>query len=322
MEYMARVAYDELSGIIKKRSVDFHVVKYHKFSRGEILPEIQQSVRLKRVFLFYDFNGDACHDMMVLMLTISALQDSGADSITLVLPFFPFQRQDRKDRSRVPISVKVVIEMMTDMFDKVDHVITLDMHSAQIEAAFKQAPDHLPGHVIFVPWILEHYGDRLNDLVIVGPDAGSEKRVDKIAELVGCKRAFLTKKRNGKDVAMHEIHGAKVKGKICIINDDIMDTCGTITKAAAALKSRGAAEIILTGTHPVFGGDAYKKLEASGLQVVTTDSIRTEPHDWLTVLPLARYMGHAILQNNIVDGSVSTIINDGLPKESKSKESK
>ncbi len=313
MEYMARVAYDELKNIVKKKSIDFHVVKYQKFSRGEVLPQIQGNVRLKNIYLFYDFNGDAGHDAMVLQLTIAALQDAGAASITLVMPFMPFLRQDRKDRSRVPISAKVFIQGY-ERFEKVERTITLDMHADQIQAAFDKRSDHLPGHVVFVPWILGHFGDRLQDVVIVGPDAGSEHRVDSMAEIVGCSRAFLTKKRSGATVEMHEIHGANVQGKVCIINDDIMDTSGTITKAALALTSAGALEVILTGTHPVFGGNAYENLQGSGLRVVTTDSLKTVPHDWKEVLPLGRYMAHAVLQNNIENGSVSHIITQGLPK--------
>lgn len=312
MEYMARASYRMLKCLIKKKSLDFHVLKYDKFSKGEVLPIPQKSVRLKHVYLFYDFNGDACHDAFVLQLTVSALQDAGADAITLVMPFMPFMRQDRKDRSRVPISARDFIQGY-ERYDKVERTITLDIHADQTQGVFTKRSDHLPGHVIFVPWIRGNFGDRLDDLVIVGPDAGSEKRVNAIAKRVGCKRAFLTKERDGKEIEMHEIHGASVKGKICLINDDIMDTGGTIIKAAAALVENGAKEVILSATHAVFGGPAYERLAASGFKVITTDSLTTEPHDWLSVLPLADYMAHAVLQNNIVDGSVSEIIRNGLP---------
>lgn len=312
MEYMARESYKMLQGLIKKKSLDFHVIGYDKFSKREVLPIPQKSVRLKHVYLFYDFNGDACHDAFVLQLTVSSLQDAGADAITLVMPFMPFLRQDRKDRSRVPISARDFIQGY-ERYDKVERTITLDMHADQTQGVFTKRSDHLPGHVIFVPWIKENYGGQLDELVIVGPDAGSEKRVSAIAKRVGCKRAFLTKERDGKSVEMHEIHGASVKGKTCLINDDIMDTCGTITKAASALMEHGAKEVILSATHAVFGGPAYERLAESGLKVITTDSLKTEPHDWLTVLPLADYMAYAVLQNNIVDGSVSEIIRNGLP---------
>lgn len=315
MEYMARAAYDELCKHIDNAVIDFHVIEYKKFSRNEVLPTIAKNVRLKRVYLFYDFNGDSCHDAFVLQLTVSALQSAGASSLTLVMPFMPFMRQDRKDRPRTPISAKDFIRGY-ERFEKVERTITLDIHAEQTQTAFERLSDLLPGHVIFIPWIQERFGNRLHDVVIVGPDAGSEKRVTKIAKRLGCQRAFLTKERNGSEVEMHEIHGASVAGKICIINDDIMDTCSTIIKAAAALKANGAAEVILSATHAVFGNKdgttAYEKLATSGFRVVTTDSLKTEAHPWLTVLPLARYMGHAILQNNIAGGSISEIIEKGI----------
>lgn len=312
MAYMAEPAFEELSGIIQKRSINYCKVRYKKFSRGEVLPQIQGNVRTTHVYLFYDFNGDAAHDAFVLLLTLSALQDAGAEKITVVAPFLPFLRQDRKDRSRVPISAKVLIQNMTD-FDSVKHVITLDMHSEQMEAVFSRAPDHLPGHVVFKPWIKEQFGGRLDDVVIVGPDFGSEKRVERLSSRLGCERAYLTKKRDGASVEIREIHGAPVNGRICIVNDDILDTCGTMAKAATALQEAGAKTVILTGTHAVFGGNAYQTLAATGCEVVVTDSLQTKQEKWLTVLPLAPYMSRAILENNIEGGSVSRIIEYGLP---------
>jgi ribose-phosphate pyrophosphokinase len=315
MEYMAQAAYDELRKHIDNAAIDFHIVAYQKFSRDEVLPTITKNVRMKRVYLFYDFNGDSCHDAFVLQLTVSAIQNAGASSITLVMPFMPFMRQDRQGELREPISAKDFIGGY-ERYEKVERTITFDIHAEQTQTAFTHRSDLLRGHVVFVPWIKERFGDRLHDVVMVGPDAGSEKRVSKIAKRLGTARAFLTKERSGANVEMHEIHGASVAGKICIINDDIMDTCSTMIQAAAALKDKGAAEVILTGSHAVFGNkngsSAYQKLAASGFQVVTTDSLRTEHHPWLTVLPLAKYMGHAILQNNIVDGSISELNEKGI----------
>lgn len=311
MAYMAEAAFEDLKGLIHKRSINYCKVVYKKFSRGEVLPIIQGNVRTKHVYFFYDFNGDAAHDAFVLLLSLSAFQDAGADKVTIVAPFLPFLRADRKDRSRIPISAKVLIRAMT-VFDSVNHVITLDMHSEQMEAVFPRAPDHLPGHVIFKPWIIDNFGGQLDEVVIVGPDFGSEKRVERLSGRVGCERAYLTKKRDGAEVVMREIHGASVKRKICIVNDDILDTCGTMAKAAAALKSAGAKKVILTGTHAVFGGGAYETLASTGCEVVVTDSLQTQDNKWLTVLPLAPYMSRAILENNIEGGSVSRIIEHGL----------
>lgn len=317
MEYMARDAFTELTKYISKKSIDFHTLNFEGFSLGEFLVQIRKNVRHKAVYLFYDFNVTASHHLVGLAMTTSAMQDAGAKSVTLITPYIPFLRQDRKDRSRVPISAKVALQIM-EMSRIVGRTITLDMHAEQIQIGFQNPSDHLPGHVIFTPWIKERFGDQLDKVVIVGPDAGSEKRVMKIASILGCERSFLTKSRAGRgDVAMHEIHGANVSGKICIINDDIIDTGGTIVKAGEALLARGAKQVIISATHPVFGEkdgvSAYGKLAKAGFEVVVTDSLLTKKKKWLTVLPLARYMAHAILQNIVPNGSVSKIITGGLP---------
>ena len=314
MAPMAKQAHEILESKIKKKSIGYAEIKYDSFSRCEVLPIIQGNVRGKHVYLFLDFNGnDWMRDMFVSQLTISAIQDAGADKITLVIPTFPGQRQDRKDRSRVPISAKVVIQALTN-FETVVHVITLDMHAEQLEAVFPRAPDHLPGFVIFAPWILETFHDRMDQVVIVCPDAGSVKRNQRLAKRVNVPLCFLEKNRKGRgDNDVIAIHGADVEGKICIVNDDLLDTSGTMAKSGVTLLDHGASEIHLTGTHPVFGGDAYETLAQTGHPVVVTDSLATREHDWLTVLPLAPYLAEAILQNNIEDGSVSSLILNGLP---------
>jgi ribose-phosphate pyrophosphokinase len=315
MSHMSKQVHVILESKIKKKSIDYSEIKYEMFSRREVLPIIQGNVRGKHVYLFLDFNGaDWMRDVFVSQLTISAIQDAGADKITLVIPTFPGQRQDRKDRSRVPISAKVVIRSLTLQFETVVHVITLDMHAEQLEAVFPRAPDHLPGFVGFAPWILETFKDQMEDVVIVCPDAGSVKRNQRLAKRVKAPLAFLAKDRKGRGKnEVTAVHGEDVSGKICVTNDDLLDTCGTMAKSAVTLFEKGASEVWLTGTHAVFGGDAYETLAATGCQVVVTDSLITQPHEWLTVLPLAPYLAEVILQNNIEDGSVSTLIEQGIP---------
>lgn len=317
MEPMARSAYREIKQHISKSAIDFHVLNFEDFSMGEFLVQVQENVRNKDVYLFFDFNGDAARQVFVLAATISALHRASAKAVTLMLPFIPFLRQDRKDRSRIPITGSVALDVI-EMNRVVKRLITLDMHSAQSEMGINNPFDHLPGHVVFVPWIRKRFGKRLDKVVIVGPDAGAEKRVMQIASKLGCQRSFLTKSRAGRgDVEMHALHGADVSGKICILNDDIIDTGGTIIKAGEALMHHGASEVLITATHGVFGTKdgvtAYEKLTNSGFKVVVTDSLQSEPHPWLTVLPLARYMAHTILQNIVGGGSVSEIINAGIP---------
>ncbi len=314
MAHMAKRVHSILESKIRKKSIDYSEIEYETFSRREVLPIIQGNVRGKHVYLFLDFNGaDWMRDVFVSQLTISAIQDAGADKITLVIPTFPGQRQDRKDRSRVPISAKVVIGALTH-FETVVHVITLDMHAEQLEAVFPRAPDHLPGLVIFAPWILETFEDRMDKVVIICPDAGSVKRNQRLAQRVNAPLAFLAKDRQGRGKnVVTAVHGEDVSGKICVVNDDLLDTCGTMAKTAETLFEKGAVEVWLTGTHAVFGGNAYEVLAKTDCQVVVTDSLITEKHDWLTVLSLTPYLAEVILQNNIEDGSVSTLIEQGLP---------
>lgn len=319
MELMARAAWEEVRARTEDDSIGFHVLNLETFSMGEFLPHVEENVRNMEVYLFFDFNEDAARNMFILAASVSAIHRASAKSVSLVVPFIPFLRQDRKDRSRIPITGRVVLDVM-EMYPIVKRIITLDMHAAQCEMGITNPFDHLPGYVILVPWIKEHYGDKLEEVVIVGPDAGSEKRVMKIASELGCERSFFTKSRAGRgDVEMDVLHGADVRNKICIINDDMIDTAGTIIQAAEALVHNDAKEVLITATHPVFGTKAgvtaYEKLRQSGFKVVVTDSLQSKPFPWLTVLPLARYMAHTILQNISAGGSVSQIITDGLPSE-------
>jgi ribose-phosphate pyrophosphokinase len=312
MEYMAREAYGELRQLIKKKSLAFHMMEYKRFSREEIKPKVGGNVRRKHVYLFYDFNGDSCHDAFVLQLTISAIQGAGADSITLVVPYLPFMRQDWKDESRVPISAKDFITGY-ERFEKVERTISLDIHALQTQGVFDRRSDLLPGYVVFEPWIQSNFGDKIDDIVIFGPDAGAEKRVRQLAKRVGCAHDHLIKDKTTGETKVDEARNSIVSGKVCILNDDIIDSGGTIVGAVQSLKNAGAAEVHITATHPVFGGKAYENLAHTGCQVVVSDSLKTKSQPWLEVLTLSRYLAHAILQNEIEEGSVSTIIEKGLP---------
>jgi ribose-phosphate pyrophosphokinase len=155
---------------------------------------------------------------------------------------------------------------------------------------------------------------------VVAPDFGSAKRARKLAELIDgtVGVAILEKKRGATGIEMLSIIGESVTGKTCLINDDMMDTCGTIIKAANALYAQGAIKVILSATHAIFSmsdnSTAYEKLEKAKVQVVVTDSLQTKSTDWLRVLPLGNYLAHVILQNITHGGSVSTLIREGLPQ--------
>lgn len=310
-------------------------VHFTRFTCGEVKPKIMENVRNKDVFLFFDFNGQPNEDLMNCFLTIDALNLAGAESITLVLPYLPYLRQDRKDEPRTPISAAMVIRFLQHWL-RVTRVITIDMHSEQLQAVFTIPTDHLPGSVVFAPWAQETFKDNYANLVVVAPDFGSAKRARKLAELIDgtVGVAILEKKRDSTGVEMLSALGQSVKGKTCLINDDMMDTCGTIIKAATALYAQGATKVVLSATHAIFSptkekidaesiaagepeeyvSTAYEKLAVANVKVVVTDSLQTEPHDWLEVLPLGTYLGYVILQNITQGGSVSSLIKKGLPQ--------
>lgn len=300
------------------KGIQVHEVDFTRFACGEMKPKITENVRHKDVFLFYDFNGQPNDDVVNLLLTIEALHLADAKRITLVLPFMPYLRQDRKDEPRTPISAAWFIRALQQC-RSVSRVITIDMHVEQLQAVFTIPTDHLPGRMLFAAWAQKEFVGRYDELVAVAPDFGSAERVRKLAADIDPELsvAILEKKRGKEGVDVLSTIGASVEGKTCLLNDDMMDTCGTIIKAADALYAQGAKQLILSATHPIFSpsGDttAYEKLGKANVRVVVSDSLVTEEHEWLTILPLGELIGLTILQNITSDGSVSRLIRQGLP---------
>jgi ribose-phosphate pyrophosphokinase len=317
MEFTATKAAAELK-TLGIRSITLSPVKLTRFPCREVKPKILENVRGKEVFLFFDFNGEPNDCIWNLLLTCDALHLADARSITPVVPYLPYLRQDIKDESRVPISASRLIRSI-EACPSVRRLITIDMHADQLQAVFTIPIDHLPGRVIFTRWAQERFAGNFDKLVAVAPDLGSAKRVRKFASDIhsSVKVAILEKERDEHGVEIHNIIGADVAGSICLINDDIIDTGGTLALAINALQERGAELVIATGTHAVFspknGTTAYQKLADCGAEVVVTDSLITEKHSWLKVLPLYQYLANVIFQNVTFDGSVSKLINEGLP---------
>ncbi len=318
METMARSASKKLESL-GVNSITLSRVEMIRFPSGEVKPKIIENVSRKEVFIFFDFNGKPNEDIWNFLLTIDALHLAGAERITPVVPYLPYLRQDRKDEPRVPISAARLIRSI-EQCSSVKRLITIDMHADQLQAVFTIPVDNLPGRVVFSSWAKERFAGGLNNLVAVAPDFGSAKRVRKLAADIGSdvKVSILEKERDRNGVEIHNIIGATVFGKTCIINDDMIDTGGTLVKAIQALYQHGAKSVMASASHPVFspkdGTTAYEKLVEAGAEIVVTDSLITEPHDWLTVLPLHPYLAHVIFQHVTCDGSVSKLITEGLPK--------
>lgn len=246
-------------------------VSVGRFSDGEINIEIEENVRGKDVFVIQSTCAPTSDNLMELILIVDALRRSSASRITAVVPYFGYARQDRRVRSsRVPISAKVVADMMAKV--GVSRVLTLDLHAEQIQGFFDIPVDNVYGSVILVDDIERQ---RYENLMVVSPDIGGVVRARAIAKQMNdLDLAIIDKRRPKVNEAqiMHII--GDVDGRTCLVVDDMVDTAGTLCKAAQALKDNGAAKVIAYCTHAVLSGNAIGNIEASVLdELVVTDTI-------------------------------------------------
>ncbi|MFT7568283.1 MAG: ribose-phosphate pyrophosphokinase, partial [Pseudoalteromonas distincta] len=245
--------------------------KVGSFSDGEISVEINENVRGADVFIIQSTCAPTNNNLMELIVMIDALRRASAGRITAVIPYFGYARQDRRVRSaRVPITAKVVADFLSSV--GVDRVLTVDLHAEQIQGFFDVPVDNAFG----TPILLDDMKNReLNNPVVVSPDIGGVVRARAVAKLLDdADLAIIDKRRPKANVAqvMHII--GEVAGRDCIIVDDMIDTGGTLAKAAEALKEHGAKRVIAYATHPVLSGDAAKNLRESVIdELVVTDSI-------------------------------------------------
>ena len=246
--------------------------KVASFSDGEICVEINENVRGSDVFIIQSTCAPTNDNLMELIVMIDAMRRASAERITAVIPYFGYARQDRRLRSaRVPISAKVCAKLLESV--GVDRVLTVDLHAEQIQGFFDVPVDNCFGSPILVDDINNHDFD---NLVVVSPDIGGVVRARAIAKLLGEETniAIIDKRRPRPNVSevMHLI--GDVEGRDCIIVDDMIDTGGTLCKAADALKARGAKRVFAYATHPVFSGSALKNISESSIdEIVVTDSI-------------------------------------------------
>ena len=242
-----------------------------RFSDGEIAVEINENVRGKDVFILQPTCAPTNDNLMEVMMMADALRRSSAGRITAVMPYFGYARQDRRPRSaRVPISAKVVADMMDIV--SIDRVMTVDLHSDQIQGFFDIPVDNLDG----TPVLLKDLRQQgYENLMVVSPDVGGVVRARAMAKVLGdADLAIIDKRRARANEAqvMHII--GDVKDRDCVIIDDMVDTAGTLCKAAAALKEHGARRVLAYITHPVLSGNAIKNIEGSELdEIVVTDTI-------------------------------------------------
>jgi ribose-phosphate pyrophosphokinase len=241
-----------------------------RFSDGEVTIEIQQNVRARDVFVVQSTCAPTNENLMELLLMVDALKRASAGRITAVMPYFGYARQDRRPRStRVPISAKVVANMLE--VAGVNRVLTMDLHADQIQGFFDIPVDNIYASPVLLS---DLQSKRYEDLVVVSPDVGGVVRARALAKQLGCDLAIIDKRRPKANVSevMHVI--GEIDGRNCVIMDDMIDTAGTLVKAAEVLKERGAKSVFAYCTHPVFSGPAVERIKNSRLdEVVITNTI-------------------------------------------------
>jgi ribose-phosphate pyrophosphokinase len=265
-----------------------------RFSDGEVWFQIQDNVRGADVFVLQPTGPPVNENLMELLVMIDAFKRSSASRITAVMPYYGYARQDRKDKPRVPISAKLVADLLSAA--GTDRVLTMDLHASQIQGFFDVPVDHL----FAAPVIMDYVSKlKLPRLTVVSPDAGGVERARAFAKRLDASLAIVDKRRETANVAdVHHVIG-DVEGRTALIVDDMVDTGGTLAKVAQAIKDAGAREVLASSSHAVLSGQAMEKIEKSPLsRLLVTDSIllseekRRSPK--IVVLSIAELMGKAI----------------------------
>jgi ribose-phosphate pyrophosphokinase len=243
-------------------------VNYQHFSDGEMSPYISESVRGHDVFLVQSTFAPS-DNFMELLLMIDAARRASAQNVNVIIPYFGYARQDRKDKPRVAIAAKLIANLISAA--GADRIMTCDLHADQIQGFFDIPLDHLDGNYIFVPY-LKSLG--LKDIMFASPDVGGIKRARSFAKFFDAELAVCDKyRREANKIESMRLIG-EVEGKDVILVDDLVDTAGTICKAAGLLKEKGAKSVRAVCTHPVLSGNAYENIDKSQLEeIVVTDTI-------------------------------------------------
>src|SRR5438128_1369739 len=264
------------------------------FSDGEIRVQINENVRGKDVFVCQSCCDPVNKHLMELLFMLDAVNRSSAYRITAVIPDYGYGRQDRKDQPRVPIAAKLVADLITTA--GADRVLTMDLHAGQIQGFFNIPVDHLYASPVLLEYVAQHGGQ---GLVVVSPDAGGVERARAYAKRLGASLAIIDKRRAGPNVAEVMNIIGDVRGHDVVIVDDMIDTAGTLTQGARAMRDAGAKRIFATATHPVLSGNALSRLKESVLEAVgVTNTIalseETRKMGKVELIPVAGLIAEAI----------------------------
>jgi ribose-phosphate pyrophosphokinase len=278
------------------------------FANGEIYVRFEESVRGCDAFVIESHCSPINQWVMEQLIMVDALKRASAKRITVVAPFYPYARQDKKHRGREPISARLIADLFKTA--GADRLMTVDLHTSQSQGFFDGPVDHLFALTLLADYVQDKYD--VSRMTVVSPDAGRVRVAERWTDVLGSPLAIIHKRRDPdtpNEVKMLEVVG-EVEGRTCIIVDDMIDTAGTITKAAEALLDNGAAEVIATATHPVLSGPAIDRLKNSQIsEVVVTNTLPVSDDrqfDKLTVLSIAPLIARAIGEV-FDDGSVTSL---------------
>jgi len=276
------------------------------FSDGEIQVEIGENIRGRDVFVIQSTSTPVNDNLMQLLIIMDAMRRASAERVTAVIPYYGYSRQDRKVKPRVPITAKLVADLIT--VAGANRVVSMDLHAGQIQGYFNIPVDNIFAAPILLKYIESNLRD---DLVIISPDAGGVERARAFAKRLDASLAIIDKRREAPNISQAMNIIGEVKGKTAIILDDMVDTAGTLTQAAAALKDRGAGGIHACCTHPVLSGPSIERIEASpidSLVVTNTIPLSDKAKDCrkIIVLSIAELLGETIKRSHN-SHSVSTL---------------
>ena len=281
--------------IVSRLGMRLGAATVSKFSDGEIMVKIDESVRGRDVFVVQPTNAPSDSNLMELMVMTDALKRASANTITAIMPYFGYSRQDRASEPRVPITAKLVSNLIAT--SGVDRVVTMDLHAGQIQGFFDIPVDNLYAIPVFYKYMQDNNLCN-DDTVIVSPDAGGVARARIYAKKFGMPLAIIDKRRSGPNVAkvMHVI--GEIAGKKCILIDDMIDTAGTLTEAAVALMEHGAVSVKAMATHGILSGPAIDRISSSVIEKViitdTIDNTRLKDFTKLQILSVAGILATSI----------------------------
>jgi len=302
-------AYPELAEeVASELGVGLVPTSAYDFANGEIFVRFEESVRGSDAFVLQSHTAPINTWVMEQLLMVDALKRASAKRITVVMPFYPYARQDKKHRGREPISARLVADLFKTA--GADRLMAVDLHTAQIQGFFDGPVDHLFALPMLARHVESKWGEQ--DLVVVSPDAGRVRVAERWTNRLGCGLAIIHKRRDPNvpnEVKVGEVVG-EVRGKTCILVDAMIDTGGTITKAADLLFDNGAVDVIVTATHGVLSGPAIDRLKNSRVsEVVVTNTLpiaQEQRFDKLTVLSIAPLIARAV-HEVFEDGSVTSL---------------